>query len=357
MIRRGFYGRSHSLRSFSLRSISIWIQTIWEFAEREDIPKLVGVVVAIIFTSSILLYWVEPDVSFVDSLWWSLVTLTTVGYGDITPVTFAGRCIAAVDMLVGIGILAILTAKIASTLIERKNRENLGMTSYYHQDHMILCEWNYRSQTILKELRHELRTQTLPVVLIANIDHKPVDDNYLFFVKGDVTDTTLMQANLPEADTVIILGDDTLEDRNRDAKVILSTLTVESINPDAYTVVELVSKAHASTCKRANADEVIVRDEMSSRMLLNTALNHGMSSVVMELLCHQYGNQLGKSKASEHHIDQRFIDVLLDVKKTSQSILIGIQQGENGEVLSNPDAGYKIQPEDLLILIRPGQQQ
>ena len=55
--------------------------------------------------------------SYMDGLWWSGATITTVGYGDITPVTFTGRLIGFVTMLVGISTFAIVTAKIAEFLV------------------------------------------------------------------------------------------------------------------------------------------------------------------------------------------------------------------------------------------------
>lgn len=55
---------------------------------------------------------------FGDALWWSAATITTVGYGDITPVTPAGRAIALVTMIVGISTFAVVTAKVASFLVE-----------------------------------------------------------------------------------------------------------------------------------------------------------------------------------------------------------------------------------------------
>jgi voltage-gated potassium channel len=55
--------------------------------------------------------------SFFDALWWSASTITTVGYGDVYPVTAAGRVIAVFTMVVGISTLAVVTARIAQFLI------------------------------------------------------------------------------------------------------------------------------------------------------------------------------------------------------------------------------------------------
>ena len=55
--------------------------------------------------------------SFFDALWWSLSTITTVGYGDIYPVTTAGRIIGGFTMIVGISTFALVTAKIAQFLV------------------------------------------------------------------------------------------------------------------------------------------------------------------------------------------------------------------------------------------------
>ena len=59
--------------------------------------------------------------SFFDALWWSAATITTVGYGDIYPVTAAGRIIAVFTMVVGISTLAVVTARIAQFLISTES--------------------------------------------------------------------------------------------------------------------------------------------------------------------------------------------------------------------------------------------
>ena len=61
--------------------------------------------------------------NFADSLWWAVVTVTTIGYGDHYPVSAGGRGVAVVLMLVGIGLIGVLTATVASFFIERQSAD------------------------------------------------------------------------------------------------------------------------------------------------------------------------------------------------------------------------------------------
>jgi voltage-gated potassium channel len=66
---------------------------------------------------------VEPGADWVDGMWWAIVTLTTVGYGDYSPETLAGRWVAAFVMAGGIGSVAILTGLLADEIREARIRE------------------------------------------------------------------------------------------------------------------------------------------------------------------------------------------------------------------------------------------
>lgn len=59
--------------------------------------------------------------SFFDALWWSSATITTVGYGDVYPVTAAGRIIGVFTMVVGISTFAVVTAKVAEVLVRSRD--------------------------------------------------------------------------------------------------------------------------------------------------------------------------------------------------------------------------------------------
>lgn len=174
-------------------------QRLRGFLQRENLDRILFIIGTIIVISSLGLYWLEPRLSLGDAFWWSIVTLATVGYGDISPVTLGGRIIAIVIMFFGIGILATFSATIASVLVDKKIRGELGMSSYNFEEHMILCEWNHRARVILDEIRAEPQTRETPIILIANIERKPINDENLFFIRGTVCDETLNRANLAKA--------------------------------------------------------------------------------------------------------------------------------------------------------------
>lgn len=94
--------------------------------------------ICIIFVGSGFFSIVE-DISYEDSIWWSIVTMTTVGYGDIVPKTDWGKAIASVTMLFGIGFIGILTSTITNYFKDKKTKnkphtkEN-KTTSHTHED-------------------------------------------------------------------------------------------------------------------------------------------------------------------------------------------------------------------------------
>lgn len=327
------------------------LQKVIERIQRENLLSLVLFILIIVFLSSVAITYFEPDVSFVSGVWWSIVTLTTVGYGDISPSTLGGRIIAAIIMFFGIGLLGMLSANLATIMISNRIRENKGMGTTDLENHVILCEWNYRTRSVLREIRADSKTMKTPVVLIADIAEKPIDDPLVIFISGSVNEESLEKANLKEAATVVVLGDDALDPTSRDAKVVLTTLTIETINPKAYTVVEVVNKENKQHCVRANADEIIVGSELSSHLLATAAMDHGMSTIVSELISARYGNDLFSILVPKEHIGKEFLDVMIAMKKEHHATVLGVQKGKGGELISNPEYKYAVTENDYLVLM------
>ncbi|MBM7835988.1 potassium channel family protein [Clostridium sardiniense] len=104
------------------------IDNMKDFLRTTRTVGIIGSAVSITLVGSIIIYFFEREggdiKTYGDSLWLSLVTLTTIGYGDITPKTSAGRIVAMVLMITGIGFLSMLTSTFSTYLISLK----------YHRD-------------------------------------------------------------------------------------------------------------------------------------------------------------------------------------------------------------------------------
>ncbi len=327
------------------------LKHLYRFLQQENVFYLLAITFMIVLGSGFLIAWFEPDISLASGIWWSIVTLTTVGYGDISPATLGGRILAVIIMFFGIGLLGMLSASLATILISRKMRENRGMCLSKVEDHIIICEWNHRAKAILKELRGDAHTKDIAIVLVADIEEKPVDDPNLIFIHGVVSEETLENANLKKAKTIIVLGDDNVETTARDAKVVLTTLTIETINPEVYSIVELVDKTNQQHCLRAKADEVIVGSELSSHLIASAASDHGISRVVAELLSSRYGNELYSMPVPAEMIGLKFLELFVSMKTDNNITVFGVQKGPAGAFIPNPDADYPVTEKDLLLVI------
>ena len=321
------------------------------FLHREHLFRLMGVIVVLVLGGAFGLTYFQEDQSFPDALWWAIVTLTTVGFGDISPTTLGGRLIGVVLMFFGIGVLGMFTATIAGVFVEKRLRKERGMGSYDLEGHIILCEWNDRTKEILKDLRADARAASAPIVLVADIDAKPVVDEHLYFVRGDVTEEHLKRASIEKAATVVIVGDRSLDYGARDAKAVLSVLTIESLNPDVYSIVELASEENVRHCERAHADEIIVGAEFSSRVISTATLDHGISTVLRELLSAQVGNDLITVRVPEAFAGRPFFDVFSDLKREHGMIALAIQRYGAGDVVTNPDSDSIVSGDDRLVVV------
>jgi voltage-gated potassium channel len=92
---------------------------------------IVSVTVSVTLLAGVVMHFTDektfPNVG--DGWWWAVQTVTTVGYGDLVPKSAAGRAVASLVMLVGIGFLTVVTAAITSTFIETTRRRLEGNTN------------------------------------------------------------------------------------------------------------------------------------------------------------------------------------------------------------------------------------
>ncbi len=318
---------------------------------RNKIIRLFFLTIAILFLGALGLHFFEKTPRIVDAFWWSFVTITTVGYGDITPSTIGGRIIGVVVMVFGIGLLGMFTATIASAFVETKLKEGKGMVDIKVKDHFLICGWSYKAKEIITELRADKKVKDKPIVLIADVPEKPLEDECVFFIHGEIDAEILCKANLKEASVAMVLADESIDSYSRDAKVILNTLTIRKLNPNIYICVEISDARNMQHCKLAGADEIIVIGELSGNLLVQAALDHGITKIITELVSNRYGNELYKVKPPENFIDMQFIDMLRLIKEKHNAIIVAIESGKDNKLVANPPMNYAIQPGDYLVLI------
>jgi len=334
-----------------MHSIFLFFKLFTSQMQRENLHRIALAVLVLIFLASMAFWLLEPERNLLDAFWWSIVTATTVGYGDISPETVGGKLVGIVLMVVGIGFLGVLTATIASVFIDNKLRERKGMNDATVHGQFVICGWNYKGFDIVAELRADEKSKALPIVLIAQLDEKPLDDPGFHFIRGEINVEVLEKANLQEARTVIVLSDENLDVGVRDAKTILDTLTLKSLYPDVYVCVELVESKNVEHCRMAKADEIVVVGELSSNLLVQAALDHGITHMITELVSNRYGSELYKVKLPPSLVGETFFDAICRLKKKYNILCLAVEKRDDRQLIANPDADYRLSEEDELVVI------
>lgn len=225
--------------------------------------------------SSVLINMVEPDgtplTEFGQALWWSIVTSTTVGYGDLYPASSMGKIIAVtLPMFVGIGLGAAFITHIASLLIERRDKKMHGEKEYKGEGHIVLVGATDETQYLIEQMLMDEHREERDIVLLAEIDRHPMPDlENVIFIKGRVdTKSSLKKANIGQAAQVVIhTGSDetslfalinTLKLKKQDSEVTVRCLSTESL--DTFSNVagnfEIIMQMTAEMVVQAMQDKV-----------------------------------------------------------------------------------------------------
>lgn len=133
--------------------VSKFMNPIYQIIKQNQLERTISFALVLIFVVSIPINLVEPDInSYGDAIWWSIVTMTTVGYGDISPSTGLGRTLAVILMIVGIGIIGVVTGSIASYLIGNKNDSEDEEVRYIELKLKTPGSWTAHDVVIMKSM-------------------------------------------------------------------------------------------------------------------------------------------------------------------------------------------------------------
>ncbi|MCG8640364.1 MAG: ion channel [Desulfobacterales bacterium] len=237
--------------------------------------SLVGAYMVLLVVSSISIMLAEPPDSglahFGQALWWSVVTSTTVGYGDLFPVSGAGKIIAVLlPMFMGIGLGAAFITHVAASLIERRNKKMYGEKAYQGSNHIVLVGATDDTEYLIEQILKDENRENREIVLVADMDRHPFPDHAgVFFIKGCPDRiNTLKKANAGQAQRIVIhTGSDedtlfalinTLKIKRTDGEVTVRCLSTPSL--DTFSSVhgdfEIVMQMTAEMLVQAMQDKV-----------------------------------------------------------------------------------------------------
>jgi voltage-gated potassium channel len=260
---------------------------------------LVVVAVAVVATRGGYVDEVDGHVSFLDALYYASVTVTTTGYGDITPITPAARLTAL--LVITPARVAFLLVVVGTTveLLTDRWRETLRHDRWSKRvrDHHLICGYGVKGRSAAQALvdAGESRADIVVVEQDPDTAAEASRDGYTV-VTGDASRTrTLLEAHIERATAVIVAPE-------RDDAAVLITLTARELAPDATIVSSVRERENAHLLRRSGADAVIVSSETSGRLLGVTSRNPRIAAVVTDLLHTSQGLALEEREVTESEI-------------------------------------------------------
>ena len=305
----------------------------------------------------------------------TVMSYEDVGFGDATALilpAFLGelgimespfvavRISIMAGLIASITFLAILTAKITSLLMEFLRRGGSMKKKVNFSRHIVICGWNFQGEQIVNHLLSPDQKQYRQIVVLANIEQRPVKDERIEFIKGDPTqDESLVRAGVMKADSAIVLTDFTKGPNEADAEALMVVLAVEALNRKVYTCVQLLNSANRMHLQRAHADEIICLDQLGGNLVVASALNHGLSHVMSELLIFDVGSEFYRydGHISDAIVEREFAEAV-QVLAQRRMILVAVETNDSEDLRRqlSADILYKSQEGERVIVVNPRSQ-
>ena len=280
-----------------------------------------------------------------DGVWWSVVTLSTVGYGDKYPVTVGGKVAGIATILAGMVITSLISGTVASIFVERRIREGKGLQDLKLKNHLVLCGWNPEAESVLADLSALESAKGLPVVLVDWMEAEAFDaekarfpDLDLRFVRGDFTqEAVLKRASAAGARACIVVPDATGSNSlaNADERTILCCLAIRSLNPDIEVSVEILHPESEQHLKRAKVDNVVVGSEYAGYMLSSASASRGLPRAARRLLSSGQGPRLKETALPSPLVGKTFAEASAWFLANGRGVLVGVLSEEKGVSLDD----------------------
>lgn len=323
--------------------------------------KRVGsIFVAVYFAVAGSLYLLEHGVQdgkfdkFSDAIWFCVVTMSTVGYGDIYPVTSAGRFITGFFILFTLGTLGLLITAVSEAVMEVKRMEEHGLIGTRMKNHVIVCGFNSMARAALSELVAADRKIAILCETPQEIEAaRDMKTPALFITSGDPSQELFRdRLNVAEADAVIVAMSD-------DTKNLIATLNVKAVAPNARLVVALQREELRQTLMAGGVTYIASPNELSGRLVASAAFEPEVAMLLEDLMSSEVGGADCMQYAAGDLGGRTVGDIRTILNDLDGPLLVAVakKKGAAFDVLPNPPKTMQVDRDDEIIVISNADQQ
>lgn len=308
---------------------------------KEFIFKIILIELSLILIGALIFFLVEgiaQEITFLDSVYYIVITYSTIGYGDISPKTPVGRVIAMCFAFIGVATMAGILGYISTIFIQAALKgKNYQKMVDKMEKFTLICGYDKKLDVVIGDLKAEGDN----LVVVADSDVPEGWDKSIAYIKADPTNfDALKRIGVEKATRALIsLGDD--------SKTLLTVMNIESINSDCFTIADIKDKNYISHFQRINTDKIICEDKVLGKVLAVTVSNPEVSDAYDELNSTE-GNDLHSIKAIKFN-GLSFQEIIPQLKKQYNALAVGIIREK--KIILNPDLTEKVQGSDLIVVI------
>lgn len=311
-----------------------------------------------------LLVYVEKDSqqsnlnNYSNSIWYSLATLTTVGYGDLFPSTTYGRFIGYILMITSVFIFGLLIGQLTTLMTTIKENKKLGYSGTGFTNHAVIIGWNEFGRHVVDQLVGVGRE--VAVITNSKNDVELIQEKYsqksVFVLFSDYNNNDLIKKSNIESATIVFvnMADDTDK--------LVYVLSLKKVFPNSEFVVTLENGDLKDTFMAAGVANTISTQEISSKLLASYMFEPDVASYSESILSYAKSDtdydikQLLVTPDNPYN-GKAYQEVFFDLKKRYNSVLIGITKRDkygNKKLVKNPLGDLKVNAGDYLIIILNG---
>lgn len=332
----------------------------------DSTPRRVGGALLLTFALNLLFglafYYAERSVQDgltpADGIWWAMVTMTTVGYGDYYAQTSAGRfLISYPTFLLGIGLLGYVLGTVADAVVKGASARRKGLQPVMKKDHLIICGYPGPAKVlqVVRELRAAEAYRDRDFVLItARLEEIPAElaaENIAFVHGAPQSEDALRKAGVERCGGVFILAEDQNSD-DADSRTFAAGAVIESISReigrDIRVVTELIRRQNLKMMRRSGTDGIIAHEGITDCLLVQEFLSPGLNEVFHQIITNSAGSQF--------HIlptrlkGKKVRDIQIAALEHPHDIqIIGLIQ--DGRYILNPSKDHEIRADERLIVL------